>query len=151
MKNELEKDTNPKDALGVAKAPMSTIPAGVLMEIGLAMFEGGRKYGRHNYRDAGIRASVYYDATFRHLFDFWEGEDLDQDSGLSHVTKALASLVVLRDAMINDKWTDDRPPKLPEGWLKRCNKVAKGILEKYPESKAAHTELTSASSLDEHK
>jgi len=104
------KPTNPKDVVGVLKVPMSVIPAGVLAEVGVGMFEGTSKYGRHNYRAMGVRASVYYDATMRHLMGWWEGEDLDPDSGLSHVTKAICSLVVLRDAMVQGKFTDDRPP-----------------------------------------
>lgn len=105
------KDTNPKDSIGVRKAPVSTLPAGVMLEVGTAMLEGATKYGRHNYRVHGVRASVYYDASVGHLMDWWEGEDIDPDSGLSHVTKAIASLMVLRDAMLQGKLTDDRPPR----------------------------------------
>lgn len=132
------KDTNPKDGVGIKKAPLSTISAPVLMEIGVAMLEGGRKYGRHNYRVAGVRASVYYDATLRHLMGWWEGEDIDPDSGLSHITKAIASLVVLRDTMLNDMWTDDRPPKSKPGWLAELNARAGAIVEKYPDAKAPY-------------
>lgn len=130
------KDTNPKDAVGIKKAPISTVSGPVMLELGLAMLEGARKYGRHNYRVSGIRTSVYVDATFRHLIKFWEGEDVDPDSGLSHVTKAIASLMVLRDAMIFDKWTDDRPPALPnsnEYWTK-LNELAAKIIKQYPEA-----------------
>ncbi len=126
------KPTNPKDALGIKKVPMSTVPSAVIMEIGLGMLEGACKYGRHNYREMGVRGSVYYDAAQRHLMSWWEGEDEDPDSGLSHVTKALASLTVLRDSMIMDNWVDDRPPRLPAGWINRLNKAAEKILAKYP-------------------
>lgn len=121
-----DKDTNPKDAVGTKKAPISTvsgvallevsaclgmlIPGPVLLEIGLGMLEGARKYGRHNYRVAGVRASVYYDATARHLLAYLSGEDVDPDSGLSHITKALCSTFVLLDAIRFGKCTDDRPP-----------------------------------------
>jgi hypothetical protein len=105
------KPSNPKDIVGVRKAPMSTVSGAVLAEVGVAMLEGACKYGRHNYRAVGVRSSVYYDATMRHLFGWWEGEDTDPDSGLSHITKAIASLVVLRDAMLQDKVVDDRPPR----------------------------------------
>lgn len=126
------KETNPKDAVGVRKAPLSTVPAGVLMELGVAMLEGARKYGRHNYRVAGIRASVYYDGTMRHMMDWWEGVDIDPDSGISHITKAIAGLVVLRDAMMNDKWTDDRPPRLPAFWLASLNARTGDVIDKHP-------------------
>ena len=135
------KDSNPKDAVGVKKVPFSTVSAPVIAELGLAMLEGDRKYGRHNYRVAGVRASVYYDALFRHITAWWEGEDIDADSGLSHVTKAATCLVVLRDAMINDMLTDDRPPKAPEGWVKSLNEKAAKIIEKYPEPVLPYTEL----------
>src|SRR5688572_29793649 len=113
-----KKDTNPKDAVGVQKPPMSTVPSPVLMEVGLAMLEGALKYGRHNYRDAGVRSSVYYDATMRHMMRWFEGEDIDPDSGLSHITKAIASLVVLRDAQMQGKVAfDDRPPAADPAWF----------------------------------
>jgi hypothetical protein len=137
----LLKDTNPKDAVGTAKVPMSTVPAPVLMEIGLAMLEGARKYGRHNYRAAGVRASVYYDAALRHLAQWWEGEDTDPDSGISHLVKAMACLVVVRDSELRENWTDDRPPKHPDGWMKILNEKAKAILEKYPDAVPAWTQL----------
>lgn len=134
------KDTNPKDAVGTKKAPLSTVSGPVMMEIGVAMLEGARKYGRHNYRVSGVRASVYYDAAMRHLMAWYEGQDLDPDSGMSHVTKAMASLAVLRDAMINDKVVDDRPPKAPEGFVEALNKKAAEIIERYPNAKAAMIE-----------
>lgn len=135
------KETNPKDAVGIKKVPMSTIPGPVVMEVGLGLMEGALKYGRHNYRVAGVRASVYYDAAMRHLMDWWEGTDIDPDSGLNHITKAMASLVVLRDCMIRGNWTDDRPPKVDEGWIKELNEKATEMLGKYPDPMAAFTEV----------
>ena len=133
------KPTNPKDAVGIKKAPMSTLPANVLMELSLALMEGARKYGRHNYRAIGVRSSVYYDAAMRHLMDWWEGVDNDKDSGLSHIVKAMACLVVLRDSMHQGNLNDDRPPASPEGWLEELNKKAEALIDKYPESKEAIT------------
>lgn len=124
------KPTNPKDACGVRKVPMSTVPANVLAEVGVAMLEGGLKYGRHNYREVGVRASVYYDGTMRHLMAWYEGEDIDVDSNLSHITKAIASLVVLRDATMRDMVEDDRPPKTPNMYAE-LNKHAAELTDRY--------------------
>jgi hypothetical protein len=135
------KDSNPKDAVGIKKVPFSTVPAPVIAEIGLAMLEGSRKYRRHNYRAIGVRASVYVDACMRHLTAWWEGESIDPDSGLSHLVKAMACLVVLRDAQILDKVVDDRPPKHKDGWIQELNKKAKEIIERYPEELEPYTEL----------
>ena len=126
------KPTNPKDVLGIKKLPMSPVSGPVMAEIALGMYEGARKYGRHNYRVIGVRGSVYYDAALRHLLAWWEGEDIDPGSGVSHISKCLASLVVLRDAMIRGNWTDDRPPKSKAGWLEEFNKKVEEIADKYP-------------------
>jgi len=130
------KDSNPKDAVGTKKAPMSTVSAPVMMEVGVAMLEGALKYGRHNYRAIGVRASVYYDALQRHIMSWWEGEDVDEESGLSHVTKAIACMMVLRDAMIRDKVVDDRPPGTAE-FVRCLNNRAANLIEQYPNPKDA--------------
>lgn len=135
-----EKPTNPKDAIGIRKVPMSVVPAGVLMETSLGMLEGASKYGRHNYRAMGVRASVYYDAAIGHMMDWWEGEDIDPDSGLSHVTKAICSLVVLRDAMLQGKFTDDRPPR-SKVFKRNFNQKAGEILDKHADKKPHHYTL----------
>lgn len=105
------KPSNPKDAVGIRKAPLSVVPMNVIAEVGVGMLEGASKYGRHNYRGVGVRSSVYFDAAMRHMVAWWEGEDVDPDSGLSHVTKAICTLVVLRDAMLAGRLRDDRPPR----------------------------------------
>jgi hypothetical protein len=120
---------------------MSTVSCAVLAEVGVAMLEGASKYGRHNYRAVGVSASVYYDATLRHLFGWWEGEDIDPDSGLSHVTKAIASLVVLRDAMIQSKFTDDRPPRSVP-FYPALNAGAADIVNRYADRKPKHYTIT---------
>jgi hypothetical protein len=80
-----------------------------------------------------VRASVYFDATIRHLFSWWEGEDIDPDSGLHHVTKALSSLTVLRDAQLQGMCTDDRPPVSPKGWVAAFSVRAAELLRRYEE------------------
>lgn len=137
----MNKDTNPKDAVGIKKVPISTLPCGPILLAGLAMLEGARKYGRHNYREAGVRASVYYDAVVgRHIMPWWEGQDTDPDSGLNHIDKAIAGLFVLRDSMLKGNWIDDRPIRniidLPE-----LNAKAAEIIGRYPDAKAPFTEV----------
>lgn len=134
------KPSNPKDIVGIRKAPMSTVPGPVLAELGVAMLEGAAKYGRHNYRAVGVRSSVYYDATMRHMIAWWEGEDTDPDSGLSHITKAIASLAVLRDAMLQGKVEDDRPPRA-KPFYPALNDKAGGVLDKHADKAPHHYTL----------
>jgi hypothetical protein len=139
--NDCTKPTNPKDGIGQAKRPLSYLPINVLQESGVAMFEGAAKYGAYNWRAAGVLASVYFDAAQRHLMDWWEGEDIDPDSGVSHVTKAITGLMVLRDSMIHGNWIDDRPPHNPNRESHRAGlqAVVDEIREKYPDPKPRHT------------
>jgi hypothetical protein len=144
--NPDSKDTNPKDTIGTSKAPLSCVPTPFLHAVGLALMEGALKYGRHNYRVMGIRYSVYYDAVMRHMNAWWEGEDVDPDSGLPHPVKAAACLSILFDAMLRENGTDDRPPKTPDGWMGVMNRHAKALLERYGDVNPTH--YTNADSED---
>lgn len=128
------KESNPKDALGCKKPPLSAVPMPVIFEIGTAMLEGACKYARHNYRAVGIRASVYFDALMRHMCAWWEGEDDDPDSGISHVTKALACLVVLRDAMIQRPGGRRPSTETPRGMDERHSAARYGSAGTLPRS-----------------
>lgn len=133
-----EKLSNPKDMVGVRKAPMSTVSTVVLAEMGVAMLEGACKYGRHNYRAVGVRSSVYYDALMRHINAWWEeGEDIDPDSGMPHITKALTTLSVLRDAQIRGLCIDDRPPSMPE-FYSHLNNLAGQIIDRHADKNPVH-------------
>lgn len=120
------KESNPKDAIGCTKPAMSVFPMGVLVRAGLetvhprvrhmlalGMLEGACKYGRHNYRAVGVRASIYFDAFHRHMDAYRTGEFIDKESGLPHLIKAGTSLLVLLDAIGCCNWYDDRPPCYP--------------------------------------
>jgi len=134
------KPTNPKDALGIKKVPLSTLPTGPMYEVALAMLEGARKYGRHNYRTMGVKASVYYDAAMRHLTAWWEGEDIDEASGIHHLMKAAACLFVVRDSELMENWIDDRPPQYPQKLnTGRLNALSQDMITKYPECKKPFT------------
>lgn len=133
-----KKLTNPKDAVGTKKVSFSVLPWRVLINVALAMMEGALKYGRHNYRAAGVRASVYFDAVVgRHLTDWWEGTDIDPDSGLHHIDKAIAGLMVMRDSMIEGNFEDDRPP-LGRVNIPEANKAAAALIERYGHVQPKH-------------
>lgn len=130
---------NPKDRVGALKAGVACIPQNVIAEVGVAMMEGAVKYGRHNYRAAGVRASVYYDAVVgRHLLDWWEGEDIDPDSQLSHITKAIAGLLVMRDSMMRGNWIDDRPPRSNPEYRARLNALAAELQARHADKNPHH-------------
>jgi len=102
------KDTNPKDAIGVTKIPFHLWPETASIYGALGFLDGMLKYGRSNWRSAGVRVSVYYDACRRHLNAYFEGEENTPDTGLPHLACALACIAILIDAKAAGKLVDDR-------------------------------------------
>ena len=71
---------------------------------------GANKYGRHNFR-GGIDHSRLIAAALRHLNQYNNGQDLDSESGLSHLSHAAASLNMLMWMVANRPELDDRYKK----------------------------------------
>lgn len=102
------KDTNPKTAAGDTKVPLHLFPSTAMAAGAVAFHEGAVKYGRQNWRKAGVRYSVYQAAVLRHLMSAWEGETIDPTCGIDHLGKALACIAILIDARAAGTLTDDR-------------------------------------------
>jgi len=132
---------NPKEACGAIKPTMANISGAVMAEVGVGMHEGARKYGSHNYRVTKVFAKTYYASLLRHIISWYEGEDIDPDSGVPHISKLIACAAVLRDAEIQGMLVDDRPPKTPEWHKKFVQKLMDDVLERHPECVPAFTEL----------
>lgn len=99
---------NPKDSIGSGKLPLHLWPSTATAMGCLGLLDGMLKYGRSNWRVAGVRASIYVDAAKRHLDKWFEGQDCDDDSGLPHFAHALACIAILVDAEAAGKLNDDR-------------------------------------------
>lgn len=115
------KPTNPKDAIGSNKVPIHLWPSTATIQGAMALLYGALLYGRTNYRVIGVRASIYYDAAWRHLAAWFEGEDNDPDSGLCHLAHAIACIAILIDAKAAKKMNDDRMVK--GGYRKLINSL----------------------------
>ena len=96
------------------KAPLALIPTEVMNQIAEVLGFGAEKYGANNWRDDGHNTewSRTYSSIQRHLTSFWDGEDLDPESGKTHLAHAACQLVILMQH-INDGHTkmDDRYKK----------------------------------------
>lgn len=103
--------TNPKDLVGVTKAPLHLVPSVAIAMEAAAMRDGARKYGPYNWREHAVSATVYVSATERHLRAWLDGEEEAEDSGVHHLAHARACLGILLDAIECGKLSDDRPPK----------------------------------------
>jgi dATP/dGTP diphosphohydrolase len=141
------KPTNPKDIVGSDKVPLHLWPATATALGSLGLLEGALKYGRSNWRAVGVRASIYYDACSRHLNKWFEGEELDPDSGLPHLAHALACLAIIVDAKAADMLNDDRA--YPGGYVNYIEAVltphVKRLKDKYADRHPTHYTIEGAS------
>lgn len=104
-------DNNPKTVFGVKKPAFHFTPPVAELVLGQAMANGGAKYGLMNWRGKSISSSVYYDAARRHLAAWWDGEDIDRESGVHHLGHAMACCALVLDGADVGKLNDDRPVK----------------------------------------
>ncbi len=94
-----------------AKLPMHLVPPEAIEAMAEVLQYGAEKYAPRNW-EKGIAYSRLYAATMRHLLLWWQGSDLDQESGLEHVNHALTNLGFLATFIRQDMWgpdLDDRP------------------------------------------
>jgi len=102
-------DSNPKSAYGTAKPGIHGVPVVALLHCGNGMRDGVEKYGLTNWRENSVAASVYYNAAFRHLASWWDGEQNAEDSGVHHLGHVMACCAILLDAEAQGNLIDDRP------------------------------------------
>lgn len=77
------------------KAPFELLPPEALFGTADAMAVGAGKYGERNW-EAGLKMGRVFGAAMRHLWAWWMGEDLDPESGLSHLHHAGACVMMLQ-------------------------------------------------------
>jgi hypothetical protein len=105
-------EVNPKTAAGLRKLPLDLIPPIALVEMAAVLGLGAdcpaKAYGRWNWRGAPVEAETYVAAIERHLLRWRSGEELDDQTGVSHLASAMASLAILRDAQDAGTLVDNR-------------------------------------------
>lgn len=101
---------NPKlvQALKDGKAPLEYLVYSVLEGDAHVHKGGADKYGVRNWLRDKIKASTYEGAILRHFKAWAEGEDVDPESGYSHLYHIRACCAILLDSGIHDTLIDDR-------------------------------------------
>ena len=90
------------------KARLELLPPRALFAVARAMASGAARYGDRNW-EAGLHWSRLFGAVMRHCWAWWRGENVDPDSGLSHLAHAAASLLMLLEQEERGRGADDRP------------------------------------------
>jgi hypothetical protein len=89
------------------KIPLDLIDRIALLEEGKVMAFGAKTYDRHNWRK-GMAWSRLIAAALRHINAFNSGEDLDPESGISHLAHARCCLAFLLNYTVTHPELDDR-------------------------------------------
>ena len=90
------------------KLRVDLLPVDVLKGVAGILTHGAEKYGDRNWEE-GIAYSRLYRAALGHLLDFWDGKNVDDDSGLLVLDHALCELMFLRAMSTRKPELDDRP------------------------------------------
>jgi hypothetical protein len=106
-------DTNLKTRAAIGKPKLSDVPPIAFLALGAAMSDGAKKYGRFNWRETGATSSIFYDAIFRHLIDWYNGEDHAHDSKVHHLGHVMAGCAIILDAETRGTLNDDRDKSKP--------------------------------------
>lgn len=115
--------SNPKDVLGMKKAPLALNPSVALIHMAKA-FEFGaygrdangvqvrpKGYGIYNWRENAVSAMVYINAAQRHLAEYLDRTDVADDSKVQQLGHVMACCAIVLDAMEQGNLIDDRPLK----------------------------------------
>jgi hypothetical protein len=93
---------------GVKLARFDLIPVDPLTQLAEHYGRGAEKYAPRNW-EKGYDWSKSYAALCRHLFAFWGGEDLDEETGSSHMVAVMWHAAALLEFARTHPEKDDRP------------------------------------------
>lgn len=88
------------------KPRMELLSPAVMLEVAAVFTSGAIKYDDHNWRK-GFRSTRPVASALRHIMYWLLGEDQDSDLPYSHLSLAIAGLMMARDAEILGLWDGD--------------------------------------------
>jgi hypothetical protein len=134
-----EKPTNPKDLIGTNKVPLNLVPTTTMAYLSIGHLEGHLKYGKVNWREAGVKFSIYLDAALRHIKKLDDGQWADPETKVPHLANALACLSIIVDAYECEKLIDDRPKQgAGAETLDRLAEIVKHLRELHGDKNPKH-------------
>jgi hypothetical protein len=93
---------------GTKLARYDLIPAGPLRQLAEHYGVGSAKYADRNW-ERGYEWSKSFAALNRHLWAFWSGEDIDEETGSPHIVAVMWHAAALAEYRSTHPEFDDRP------------------------------------------
>jgi hypothetical protein len=101
-------DTNPKRQYGVSSVPLNMWSPLATAYGALGLYNGSLKYGKANFANTPVEASIYIAAAMRHLLAWACGQEDDPADGVPNLGGVLANIAILLEARAAGMLIDDR-------------------------------------------
>lgn len=105
------------------KPRWSLIPSGVMLDVIAVLEYGSSKYSDENWKKVDNAKTRYYDAAMRHINAWWDGEDKDTETCISHLAHAICCLMFIH-------WFDNNDEDLTHSQCKAEIDRLKEIIQK---------------------
>jgi hypothetical protein len=102
IEDEVNISSTGSKRINKGKPEMSQLDPRFLMDLADLITKSAAKYGKFNYA-LGQEYHTPYDSLMRHAHKFWQGEDLDDESGLHHVLHMAANCMILYSSIKKEK------------------------------------------------
>ena len=89
------------------KPKMNLLPPKAIVEVAKVLTFGAEKYGAENWKELEDLQNRYTAGALRHIFAHMDGEQLDPETGLSHMAHALCCLLFKLEIELQDGETKE--------------------------------------------
>lgn len=93
------------------KPPLAYLPSAALREIAMVQAYGAAKYGTTDNFRQGMEVRRNLSCALRHIYEYLDGNDLDNESGRNHLGHAACRLMFVLQNLKDGNAIDDRYKK----------------------------------------
>ena len=97
------------------KPKLYLLPPKSILEVGKVLTYGAEKYDAENWRKVDDLQNRYTSAALRHIFAHMDGEQLDEETGLSHLAHAMCCLLFKLEDELLGKGEEERTREADSG------------------------------------
>lgn len=91
------------------KPEMYLLPPNATLEVGEVLSYGAKKYSPDNWKKVAGLEQRYTSAALRHILAAMSGEELDEETGLSHEAHAICCLLFILENRLETRNQKERP------------------------------------------
>ena len=103
------------------KPKMHLLPPKALIEVAKVLTFGAQKYDEENWRKLDNLQSRYSSGALRHIFAHIDDEEIDPESGLSHLAHAVCCLLFKLEIELENGKSKEKELREPDGCKHRAS------------------------------